>query len=97
MHLCILKKEIEISNSFSKRLQYVVCINMRYYLLFSCYVITKETWRRMVDKENKQQRFNTWAEATIQAQYQSKWRGLVHGSILHKSYVIHCTYCTKTR
>ena len=43
----------------------------------------KETWRT-VEKERKQLGFNTWAEATRQAQDRSKWRGLVHGHILHE-------------
>jgi predicted ArsR family transcriptional regulator len=44
----------------------------------------KETWRRTVEKERKQLGFNTWAEATRQVQDRSKWRGLVHGPILHE-------------
>jgi hypothetical protein len=32
----------------------------------------KETWRRTVEKERKQIGFNTWAEATRQAQDRSK-------------------------
>ena len=43
-----------------------------------------ETWRRTVEKEMKQLGFNTWAEATRQVQDRSKWRGLVHGPILHE-------------
>jgi hypothetical protein len=38
----------------------------------------------MVEKERKQLGFNTWAEATIQAQDRSKWGELVHGTILHE-------------
>ena len=45
---------------------------------------SKETWRRTVEKERKKLGFNTWAEATRQAQDRSKWRGLVHGPIFHK-------------
>ena len=44
----------------------------------------EETWRRTVEKERKQLGFNTWAEATRQAQERSKWRGLVNCPILHK-------------
>ena len=44
----------------------------------------KETWRGTVEKERKQLGFNTWAEATRQVQDRSKWRGLVHGPILHE-------------
>jgi len=44
----------------------------------------KETWRGTVEKERKQLGLNTWAEATIQAQDRSKWRELVHGTILHE-------------
>ena len=33
----------------------------------------KETWRRTVEKERKQLGFNTWVEATRQAQDRSKW------------------------
>jgi len=32
----------------------------------------KETWRRTVEKEGKQLGFNTWTEATRQAQDRSK-------------------------
>jgi hypothetical protein len=35
-------------------------------------------------KERKQLGFNIWAEATRQVQDRSKWRGLVHGPILHE-------------
>jgi hypothetical protein len=44
----------------------------------------KETWRGTVEKERKQLGFNTWAEATIQVQDRSKWRELVHCTILHE-------------
>jgi hypothetical protein len=44
----------------------------------------KETWGRTVEKDRKQLGFNTWAEATRQAQDRSKWRGLVHDPILHE-------------
>jgi hypothetical protein len=44
----------------------------------------KETWRRTVEKESKPLGFNTGAEVTRQVQDRSKWRGLVHGPILHE-------------
>ena len=44
----------------------------------------KETWRRTIERERKDLRFQTWTDATKVAKEKDKWRGLVKGPILLK-------------
>ena len=44
----------------------------------------KETWRRTVEKDRKQLGFDSWAAAKGKVEDQTKYRGFVHGPILHE-------------